>query len=143
MTLQNFHCLRYSMQIILQARSVSQSATHFFEDTRSLFQFQSVCSFLFLHLGASPALSWVGSHSVLTWHFIQKIDKVKVWLSLSTLFLRHPCQDFEHVVCSFQLLLHVLENGSDPCSPLESCCSVVPRVNHILHELCDFPCVRT
>ena len=31
------------------------------------------------------------------------------------------------------------ENRSDPCGLLESGCSVVPCINHVVHDLCDFP----
>ena len=116
----------------------------FFEDTLALFQFQSVSAFLFFFfcLDAPPPLSWVNWRLVSTcissrrstksqsgWTFPPDFSNVHVRIRARCLFF--PSSP----VCS--------ENGSHPCSPLESCRSVVPGINPIVHDPCDFPRVRT
>ena len=106
------------------------------------FEFESVSSVLFSHLGCPPALSWSrwrrmstfvllrrSANSKLGWVFPPYSPDVQARIRARNWFF--PTSSASSV------------NGSDPCGPRESGCSNDPWINHVVHDFCNFPCLRT
>ena len=142
-TLEIFHGLTDGTQNNFTGQESFPICSPFFFRIAWLFFSSSQClPSCVLFLSSPPAPSWGSLRSVSPCILFWRSTKSKFW------WVFPPYSSDVHVRIRarcwfFSISPAWSENGSDPCGPLGSGCSADPRINDTVHDLCDFPCVKT